>query len=477
MRFPFCRLALSVFLFSVHVAHADTQDDRRLQSDVKIPDITPPIDSALPIPPQPANAMLSVDEQMLLANPTLLSRAMLSVLVANDVAGTQLLLPIYQKQPSEIIESEMVDWGSAVLAGAKSRHDQASKIYQSLHDQYPNNTLFAVRLIQSLFANRQYLEAKQLLAEQPDYIVREMRAYQKALTNLTKPSAYFSGNVIVDKNINNAPNQTDLGGGWTANAAEQAHGIAINAGVEKKILFKDGVTIEPSVTMNGKLFRDAKHYNETQLRLGVNTIKNHTGGSVSISPFVETSWYAGGKKGVDELKHFSDTLGVSIGSQSQLGKKSQLATNIEFAKHHHNIRHHLSGHSVSAKATFSTRPNWLGESGWVSVGADYRQAKTRDKDDSYTRVGIQGSITKRWHDLGVRGSLNFSQRRYHGPMPIFNQTQTSDEYFTNISVWHNKLSYLGLTPKLTWQYQKNDSNIALYSYDKSRVFLEVSRQF
>lgn len=141
MRFPFCRLVLSVFLFTVHVAHADTQDDRRLQSDIKIPDIAPPIDSGLPISPQPANAMLSVDEQMLLTNPTLLSRAMLSVLVANDVAGTQLLLPIYQKQPSEIIESEMVDWGSAVLAGAESRHDQASKIYQSLHNQYPNNAL------------------------------------------------------------------------------------------------------------------------------------------------------------------------------------------------------------------------------------------------------------------------------------------------------------------------------------------------
>lgn len=472
----FCRLIFPVLLLACHAAYADMQDDRRLQSDMTLPKMMLPSDVVLPMP-SVANGVLEIDEQALLANPSLLSRAMLSVLVANDVSGTRLLLPIYQKQDGQFIESELLIWADAVLSGAAGKHGKASDIYRSLYQQYPNNVLFAVRLIQSLFADKQYLQAKALLAKQPADIAQELHTYQTALTNLTKPSLSFSGNVIVDKNINNAPNQTDLGGGWTANAPEQAHGIAINVGVDKKILLDDGLLFEPAMTVNAKLFADAKHYNETQVRLSANTAKNTALGSVFVSPFVETAWYAGGKKGADELEHFSDTMGVGLGGHRRLGQKSQLGVQMELAKHYHNIRHHLTGHSVNVGANFATRPDWLGDGGWASIGTDYQQTHTQDKDDSYTRVGVRGTIGKQWQDLGVRGSIHMAQRRYHAPMPIFNQIQKSDEYFANVSIWHNKISYLGLTPKLTWQYQKNDSNIALYSYDKSRVFVEIGRQF
>lgn len=472
----FCRLIFPVLLLACHAAYADMQDDRRLQSDMTLPKMMLPSDVVLPMP-SVSNGVLEIDEQALLANPSLLSRAMLSVLVANDVSGTRLLLPIYQKQDDQFIESELLIWADAVLSGAAGKHGKASGIYRSLYQQYPNNVLFAVRLIQSLFADKQYLQAKALLAKQPADIAQELHAYQTALTNLTKPSLSFSGNVIVDKNINNAPNQTDLGGGWTANAPEQAHGIAINVGVDKKILFDDGVVFEPAVSVSAKLFSDTKHYNETQIRLSASTAKNHAGGGVFVSPFVESLWYAGGKKGVNDLSHFSDTMGVGVGGHKRLGQKSQLAVHLELAKYQHNIRHHLSGHGVGFGATLTTRPAWLGDGGWASVSVDHQRVNTQDLDDSYTRVGVRGIIGKQWQDFGVRGGIHIAQRRYHAPMPIFSQIQKNHEYFANVSIWHNKISYLGLTPKLTWQYQKNDSNIALYSYDKNRVFVEIGRQF
>lgn len=467
---------LPIVVSICHTAYADTQDDRRLQSEMRLSDLAPPAKSISPMPTA-VQGVLSVDEQVLLANPALLSRAMLSVLVANDVAGTRLLLPIYQKQDGQVIESEMLIWADAVLSGADGKHGKAWRVYQSLYKKYPDNTLFAIRLIQSLFADKQYLQAKELLAKQPSAIAEQLTAYQKALDNLTKPNWYFSGNIIIDKNINNAPKHTDLGGGWVANAPEQAHGVALNVGVDKKILLDDGLLLEPAMTVNAKLFADAKHYNETQVRLSANTAKNTALGSVFVSPFVETAWYAGGKKGADELEHFSDTMGVGLGGHRRLGQKSQLGVQIELAKHYHNIRHHLTGHSVNVGVNFATRPDWLGDGGWASIGTDYQQTHTQDKDDSYTRVGVRGIIGKQWQDFGVRGGIHIAQRRYHAPMPIFSQTQKNHEYFANVSIWHNKISYLGLTPKLTWQYQKNDSNIALYSYDKSRVFVEIGRQF
>lgn len=473
-------LAVNTLMPNAHANDEEilnNQDDRRWQNNQTATLISPPMDS-FDTPSLPVNndGVAQVDEQILLANPDLLSRAMLSALIYNNLEGVAVLLPIYQKQTDELIEAQMVAWAKAVLATKNQDFAAASQLYQTLHEQYPTNSLFGIRLIQSLFANRHYVEAKTLLEQQPDYIQAQLIDYKNALHELGKPTLQIGGHVIMDKNINNAPKQTDLGGGWTANAAQSAHGVALNVSVDKKILLPDGLSLTPALSLQSKLYQDTKQYNELLARAGLSMGKANHKTSLSITPFFEQTHYAGGRAEQHQLKHFSDVIGIGIDATQKISPTSQLSVSAEISKNYHQTRPHLDGHSISISPSFATRPTWLTH-GSLSLVADYQYTHTQDKDDSYYRMGLRASAHQQWQHLGLRGSIGIAQRRYLAPMPIFNQTQINDEYTASLSLWHRKLAYQNLMPRLTWQYQKTDSSVALYSYDKSRVFVELSHAF
>ena len=55
--------------------------------------------------------------------------------------------------------------------------------------------------------------------------------------------------------------------------------------------------------------------------------------------------------------------------------------------------------------------------------------------------------------------------------------QRNNEYSASVSLWHEQFHYAGFTPKVTWSYSKTKSNMAIYSYDKNQVFIEVGKSF
>jgi len=64
------------------------------------------------------------------------------------------------------------------------------------------------------------------------------------------------------------------------------------------------------------------------------------------------------------------------------------------------------------------------------------------------------------------------------PAPdLIGKIQKNDEYSSALTLWHRDLHFFGMTPKVTWQYQKVSSNHPFYSYDKNRVYFEMSKTF
>lgn len=471
-------IVLQVF-FGATLAHAtasgkQTQDDRRLQlSDFD--NIAVPNPSSAVMQTPPANVAMSVDEIMLLNNPELLSHAMLSALLYDNSEGVSILLPIYQKQGEESIEPEMITWSNAVLAIKNQHYPTAVKLYQSLHDQYPENQLFAIRLVQSLFANHQYNEAYQLISSDPK-LASQMTPYLNAIDNLTKTSVRFEGNLIIDKNINNAPDKRDLGYGLTASEPISAQGIAFNGALSKRFLLDDGLEIRPDLRISGKLYRDAKQYNEISLRSSLTVGKNDAKDSISMTPFHDRTYYAGAKKDQTDLKHFSDSIGVRFNASTKINSKDQLAISGEVAKNFYQTRKHLDGYSMSISPTYATSLHAFGNAS-LNLGLGYQQTSTQDKDDSYRRIGINAGISKQWQDIGMSANIELAKRTYLAPMPIFKKTQINHEHNASLSIWHNKLRYKTIVPRLTLQHQETRSSIPLYNYDKNRAFIELTGLF
>lgn len=458
-------------------AYADTQDDRRIQTQwqpIYALPTAPPLQQA----PEVVNrgGAVEMSERELLANTELLSRAMLSALVYNNADNVALLLPIYRRQKSELIDKEMLSWAMAVVNVAEGDFGEAVRKYRYLHQKYPNNLMFGVRLGQAYFGNKQYKEAKQLFLAQPADIQAELSPYLAYIKAMERPNFAAVGNFLSDKNINNAPDNRELGGGWVASEPESANGVFLHTSVGKRFLLTDGAFLHPEVRADSKLYWDAKHYNEVMVRASFGIGTQNAQQSITVSPFVERTNYAGGNKNEPDLRHFSDSVGVSVDVGKTLTPRSRLNVNAEVAKNTYAERKHLDGHSISLSPTLSVYPKALNNAVF-SVGADLQHTKTKDKDDSYHRYGARVSFAKEWEKLGIRSSVGVARREYLAPMPIFNKTQINDEYNANLSLWHKDLSYRQFVPRLTWQWQKTDSTVDLYSYDKSRVFIEIGGGF
>lgn len=464
---------LMVLPMAVFAQHTGA-DDRRLQqqsdTDLVFEAPKPP----MPTPNTSATALvLEVDEKQLLENPTLLSRALLSALVADNHEQVAVVLPIYKKQPVANIEPDMLIWANAVLARGEHRPDEAVGHYRALLDKYPHHALFAVRLGQAYFANRHYIEALELFEAQDEPIKRELMPYIHAIKKQQKPRANFAVNMINDKNINNVPKQRDLGGGWMADEALASRGILLDLAVDKSYLLPDGVVFRPQLSLHTKRYQDAKHYDEMSLKLASAIGINNHQHSLTITPFYERMYYAGGQKQHSKMRHFSDHVGIGMAYDWRANRALTLSLSTQLTQNHHQVRKHLEGHSVSVSPMMSVMgDDWMGR-----LAVDYQKTHAQDKDDSFVRYGVRGSLMKQWGQLGVQGNVGLARREYQAVMPIFNKTQINDEWQAGLSVWHDKIRYKQFVPRLSYHYQKTDSTIGLYSYDKGRLFVEVTGHF
>ena len=78
--------------------------------------------------------------------------------------------------------------------------------------------------------------------------------------------------------------------------------------------------------------------------------------------------------------------------------------------------------------------------------------------------------------ISSRLSVAYARRTYKD-VDLLGIRQKNNEYQTNVILWHRNVYFWGITPKITWSYQKNDSNHPFYRYDKNRIYLEMSKTF
>ena len=112
------------------------------------------------------------------------------------------------------------------------------------------------------------------------------------------------------------------------------------------------------------------------------------------------------------------------------------------------------------------------------VGADYNRENTRDKDNAYQRKNLRLGWGQEW-------GLGLFQPEFPSPMHVeltkvliyLIFVKKNNEYQSAVTLWHRDLYFWGITPKITWSYQRVSSNHPFYSYDKNRIFLEMGTTF
>ena len=96
---------------------------------------------------------MQIDGETLLKNPELLSWAMYSAVVSNNIAGIRVILPIYLKQAQQ--DKMLVLYAQGILAQADGRVKEAVSYYRRLIAVQPDAPAFRLRLAAALFEDKQ----------------------------------------------------------------------------------------------------------------------------------------------------------------------------------------------------------------------------------------------------------------------------------------------------------------------------------
>ncbi|MCI4038801.1 hypothetical protein MM808_29595, partial [Klebsiella pneumoniae] len=97
--------------------------------------------------------VLQIDGETLLKSPELLSRAMYSAVVSNNIAGIRVILPIYLQQAQQ--DKMLALYAQGILAQADGRVKEAISHYRELIAAQPDAPAVRMRLAAALFDNRQ----------------------------------------------------------------------------------------------------------------------------------------------------------------------------------------------------------------------------------------------------------------------------------------------------------------------------------
>ena len=420
---------------------------------------------------------LSITKEELSKHPDLIVRGLITAVSQNNGEAVQLLLPLYQNLSKQ--DPFLLEWANAINAREERRFSEAVTRYRTLFSQGSTILPLRYQLAQALFLNNDNEAAKdqfqKLRAEQvsPESIVM-IDQYLSALNRRDQWKFRGGLSFLNESNINNAPKASTRIGNWNAWERESATGFSYFAEAEKKWSLLHNYFTQFSIEGSGKYYWDNKKYNEFNGRVGAGVGYQTARFEISLMPFIERRWYAGGSSGNESMKQYSKNSGARLDLTYWLNEKWQISTALEYGEQRYNTRKHLNGNNYLWSNTLSYFP----KSGqfWF-VGADYNRENTRDKDNAYQRKNLRLGWGQEWGwGISTRISLAYARRTYKGA-DLFNIRQKNNEYQSAVTLWHRDLYFWGITPKITWSYQRVSSNHPFYSYDKNRIFLEMGKTF
>ncbi len=442
------------------------------------------INVAKPILPQPEAPIstpkqesISMSRAELQQHPDLIIRGLVPAVLQNNAQAVEILLPLYKNLPNQ--DPTLVSWAEAIMTRQQGHFSEAVKRYRALFSEHSDIIALRYQLAQALFLNNDNEAAKdqfqKLRAEnRSPQTTQLIDQYLSALNQREQWKINGGLSYLNESNINNAPKTGTKIGNWEAWKKESAQGFSYYLNAEKKWSWANNLFTKLQLEGQGKYFWNNKKYNEFNLRVGAGLGYQTARFESSITPFTEKRWYGGGSSGSDSLKQYSKNSGIRTELNYWLNEKWQISTVLEYGEQRYDLRKHLNGNNYLLSNTLLYVPKsgqyWL-------VGVDYHRENTRDRDNAYQRKNIRLGWGQEWaFGISTRLSLAYTRRTYKD-IDFFSIRQKNNEYFTALTLWHRDVYFWGITPKLTWSYQKIKSNHPFYRYDKNRIYLEMSKTF
>lgn len=431
-----------------------------------------------------------ITEAQLVEDPTLLLRLFIPALIRNDVEGVGLLLSIYEKQKKQE-DDELLIWGNAIIARKNKQLDKSISLYRSLVSRNPKLVFARLQLAIALFENKENeaaLEQFDKLKSENlnDNIIDIINKYSELINHQNDWS--FNGGIVYlnESNINNSPKLGVNTANWKSTSKpESAEGFSYVGVAEKKLSIYKNYFSLLNFRGKGKYYWDNSKYNEISSRVKVGFGYKNLTNEVLFLPFVEYSWNPNKNQQNSSTFHrYSNAIGTEVEINNWLNKQWKNSLSVELSRQSYHKTKLLDGnvYSVSDTLLYISNSNQY----WFS-GIDFYHKEAKSKANAFDRFSVRAGWGQEWlQGISTRFQVGYAKRIYQGAIAeennywvpdFYKKPQKNDEYSVYITLWNRNFYFYGITPKITWAYQKIDSSNLFYSYDKNNFYLEFSKYF
>lgn len=423
--------------------------------------------------------------RQLVENPEILEDLFLQALISQN----KNILPGYIKLYSyvENKDSSLLDWANAILLKDKNLNESISS-YRKLVAHFPDNNFIRFQLAETLFFNQYFASAKEefIRLKTTSNTLQDIEVFNNFIKAIDKQNEWnfsFGANFLNDKNLGNSakvgtsmalPNGAKI----TYNSPRQkGQGIASWLSADKKWHLKNGKYIGLESSLSSKYYWDNKSYNDLNAHIGLGIGYNDSRFNIEVTPYIDKRWYAGGMNATNSLKQYSNTYGFSISPNYWLTQKLKYSLYYNYGYEKYDRASTNSQYGGAIQALTNSLIYFPSSTQYWSFALDLTKKEAKDSTNAYERIGSRLTWGQEW-PLGFATSttLGFANRNYK-ELTFFGTKQKNKEYSLSLSLWNNKFNYAGFTPRISFDYVKTDSNIAIYSYDKKQVSLNIIKSF
>lgn len=427
--------------------------------------------------PQQTHPPTVLNETQLLAQPALLYRALQSALMLKNTENIRVLLPLYQRLPPPH-DTILITLCQAMLHHTDGQYDQAITLYRQALASNPEMPSVRFDLAQALFTNHQNEAARDQFIRlrsdttMPDWVRNSIENYLNELDKRTTWQFYGSINYTQDNNINNSGEAFRLGSGTVRPAPpESAHGLNYRFGAERDWPIHNQWHIRTNLSIDGKLYWDNHPYDDLAIRTEIGPVYQSARTEAAILPYFERRWYG--------TEPYNRETGIRNIWRHWIAPNHQLNLTAEWGKLHHDTDHHpgrarFDGQSSVISAAWfyiqNPRQYWL-------LATSYSRRKARDTSQSYTRNSIRIGWTREW-SYGLSTSLTAeAAHRQYDTENLFRIRVNQNEYNASLTLWHRRLHFWGITPRLVGTWQKYQGNYPINNHSKANAFIQLSKTF
>lgn len=438
------------------------------------------------LPSEDSGKQMSKQEtiEYLKQNPDEFEVLLSQMLTQGNAAGLAELLPYYQQ--IEGYDPSVVDWGNAIIAGKKGNLDEAVSLYRKLNAELPNVKVLRFQLGMALFYNRQFdaaqSEFERLRIDTDDKAdLQAINGYIDAIKRQSRWNVGASVSYMNDSNITNAPEQGTVitrpdGSSLTYNTPrESGEGLNFSAYGDRKWLYDNKLFTALHLNTYGKYYWDNKNYNDVTAGIGAGVGYQNAITEVELQPFYNKRLYGQGSQGDGSLDDYTDTKGIKLSLNQWLGPKMRYQGLARYAETNYIDRYKFNdGEDILLANTLIFYPD--GQQFWT-LGADYSQRDSEDESLAYERPGFRIGWGQTWpKGYSTKFDVGYAKRDYKA-QDFFGIQRENKEYNMGITAWNRAVSLFGLTPRISWNFNKVESNSAFEEYSKHDVSIELTKAF